>query len=450
MSAQPYPAYRDSGALWLGSVPAHWNVRPVRHFTTSSGGGTPNREVLEFWNGDIPWVSPKDMKSETISGSEEAITLAGLHGSATSMVEPGAVLLVVRSGILKHTIPVAINVVPVALNQDMKALRPDARVCLAEYFARVVQGSNDIFLHLWAKQGATVESIEQDYLNGTLFPLPPLAEQSAIAAFLDRETGKIDGLVAEQERLMALLKEKRQAVISQAVTKGLNPNAPMKPSGVEWLGDVPEGWVALQLGRLCTKISDGPHFSPSYLDAGVMFLSARNIKVNGWSLDDAKFISEDDYEEFCRRIVPEIGDVLYTKGGTTGIAKVVDLEDRFQVWVHVAVLKIDRNMARPHYVAYALNSVGCYEQSQLHTRGATNQDLGLTRMIKIWLTLPSLDEQDRVVAYLDDKTRGLDVLVEEATRAVALLKERRAALISAAVTGKIDVRGLVDVPLEAA
>ena len=150
--------------------------------------------------------------------------------------------MVVRSGILKHTIPVAINQVPVALNQDMKALSLRETECLTEFFLRWVQGLNDQLLLAWSKQGATVESIEHTYLAETFIALPPLAEQFAIVAFLDRETAKIDALVDEQQRLIELLKEKRQAVISHAVTKGLDPKAPMKHSGVEWLGEVPEHW----------------------------------------------------------------------------------------------------------------------------------------------------------------------------------------------------------------
>jgi type I restriction enzyme S subunit len=99
-------------------------------------------------------------------------------------------------------------------------------------------------------------------------------------------------------------------VISHAVTKGLNPDVPMKDSGVEWLGEVPEHWVPIQLGKVCYQVSDGPHFSPNYVDSGVLFISARNIKVNGWSLDDAKYITEKDYNEFSKRVIPEIGDVL--------------------------------------------------------------------------------------------------------------------------------------------
>jgi type I restriction enzyme S subunit len=216
----------------------------------------------------------------------------------------------------------------------------------------------------------------------------------------------------------------------------------MKPSGIEWLGDVPEHWRVVQLGKVCDKVSDGPHFSPQYVDTGVLFLSARNVKVDGWALDDVKYVSEADCEEFDRRVVPQIGDVLYTKGGTTGIARVVDLEGRFQVWVHIAVLKVKQDTVDPHFLAFALNSVGCYEQSQLLTRGATNNDLGLTRMIKIWFVLPPIEEQRQVVAFLRSETKNLDALAAEAQKAIDLLQERRTALISAAVTGQIDVRKL--------
>lgn len=305
-----------------------------------------------------------------------------------------------------------------------------------QYTAAYMMVSKGIRVNQW--------DLDPQYHSRLPVLLPPKEEQAAIAAFIDRETRKIDALVAEQGKLIDLLTEKRQAVISHAVTKGFTSTVSMKDSGIEWLGEVPAHWERVQLGRLCRQVSDGPHFSPDYVDDGVMFLSARNIRLDGWSLDDAKYVSEEDYKDFCKRVVPEKGDVLYTKGGTTGIARVVDLNERFQVWVHVAVLKINDELVLPHFLAYALNGVACYEQSQLHTRGATNQDLGLTRMIKIWLALPPLSEQAAIIHALDDETSRIGTLITEAQRAIDLLKEHRSALISAAVTGKIDVRGLVD------
>ena len=185
MSFPRYPKYKDRGVEWLGEVPAHWALPKLKSVASFSGGGTPSRENKAYWNGDIPWVSPKDMKVERILGAEESITEEGLRSSASNLLPPGRVLMVVRSGILKHTIPVAINETAVALNQDMKALNFDTNRCVGRFFLRWVQGLNDRLLLAWAKQGATVESVEHGYLADTVIPLPDIAEQVVIAAFLD-------------------------------------------------------------------------------------------------------------------------------------------------------------------------------------------------------------------------------------------------------------------------
>ena len=146
MSFPRYPKYKPSGVEWLGDVPEHWDLPKLKSIASFSGGGTPSRENLAYWNGDIPWVSPKDMKAERIVGAEEYITEEGLRSSSSNLLSAGRVLMVVRSGILKHTIPVAINDVPVALNQDMKALDFNSNRCVARFFLRWVQGFNDRLL----------------------------------------------------------------------------------------------------------------------------------------------------------------------------------------------------------------------------------------------------------------------------------------------------------------
>jgi len=217
MSQSRYEAYKDSGVAWLGQVPAHWEVRKIKSIAKFSSGGTPSRDDLSFWNGDIPWVSAKDMKSQYINGSEECITQSGLLHTSGSLIPEGSVLMVVRSGILKHTIPVAINVVPVTINQDLKCivLTNDCTNIFLYYW---IVGNNNLLLHLWSKQGATVESIEHEYMVNTLIPLPPLAEQQAIAVFLDRECARIDALIGKAEQAIVLLRERRSALIAAAVT----------------------------------------------------------------------------------------------------------------------------------------------------------------------------------------------------------------------------------------
>jgi len=441
MSFPRYPKYKDSGVEWLGEVPEHWEVGAIKHFAQTITDGAHVSPETE--GGMYPFVSTKDVLGESID-------LEGcLRTSASSyeyMVKTGCKpelgdVLFSKDGTIGRTVVVR-HPDDFVVASSLIIIRPKRNLLNPNFLNRLCQ-SNMVAAQVDSfVKGAGLPRLSIQNLLKVFGCFPPIAEQALIVDFLDREARKIDELVAEQQRLMELLKEKRQAVISHAVTKGLNPRAPMKPSGIEWLGDVPEHWRVVQLGKVCDKVSDGPHFSPQYVDTGVLFLSARNVKVDGWALDDVKYVSEADCEEFDRRVVPQIGDVLYTKGGTTGIARVVDLEGRFQVWVHIAVLKVKQDTVDPHFLAFALNSVGCYEQSQLLTRGATNNDLGLTRMIKIWFVLPPIEEQRQVVAFLRSETKNLDALAAEAQKAIDLLQERRTALISAAVTGQIDVRKL--------
>ena len=288
-------------------------------------------------------------------------------------------------------------------------------------------------------------------LNGEIigrvaFPLPPRVEQAAIVRFLDHADQRIRRYIRAKQKLIALLEEQKQAIIHQAVTGQINvrtgkPYQAYKPSGVEWFPEVPDHWNVLPMRRVIYSAVDGPHFSPTYLDTGIPFLSARNVKSDAWSLEDAKYISEEDYDEFNRRVKPVRGDVLYTKGGTTGVARVVDLTFPFQVWVHIAVLKVNKNAIDPGFLAAALNSTRCYEQSQLFTRGATNQDLGLGRMKAIELPVPpALAEQQTIVGYLRTGLGQVLEAISATHRDIGLLREYRTRLIADVVTGKLDVR----------
>jgi len=251
----PYAHYKPSPVPWQGMLPSHWASKPLKHLCHFHGGGTPSKDNKGYWSGDIPWVSPKDMKRKFIDSTEDHITAQAVENSSTKLIDVRALLIVVRSGILQHSIPVAINTKKVTLNQDMKALIFGKHMAV-EYAHYFVEGNQADLLLNWSKQGATVESIEQEYLANAIWPTPPIDEQRSIASFLDHETAKIDTLIDKQQQLIKLLKEKRQAVISHAVTKGLDPDVPMKDSGVEWLGEVPEHWVVRRL-KHAAKLQSG-------------------------------------------------------------------------------------------------------------------------------------------------------------------------------------------------
>lgn len=253
----PYPAYKESGIEWIGPVPKHWISHKLKYIARFSGGGTPSRDNLTFWEGDIPWVSPKDMKFENISRTEESISEEGLNNSTTNLVDPGKILLVVRSGILKHTIPVAINDIGVALNQDMKALQLNSQLCDSRFFLRWVQGFNDSLLSIWLKQGATVESIEQEFLGESVLLLPSPQEQKQIITHLDSELTRIDALVSKKSLFIDLLREKRQALIKKFITKGISHNTRVKSPNPKLLGSIPKHWQVTSVKRVIHSIEQG-------------------------------------------------------------------------------------------------------------------------------------------------------------------------------------------------
>ncbi|HKM36546.1 MAG TPA: restriction endonuclease subunit S [Thiopseudomonas sp.] len=214
----PDAPMKDSGVEWLGQVPEHWEVAPLKYLCTFSGGGTPSKENLSYWtDGTIPWVSPKDMKIFRITKTQDYITEKALLESSTNLVAEGALLMVVRSGILQRNIPIAINDVKVTLNQDMKALRFNKRIDV-EYAANFILGNVAALLLDWSKEGATVESIEHEYLSNGQIAVPPLDEQQTIIFELEKSNQYFDQLEMKATAGIELLKERKTALISAAVT----------------------------------------------------------------------------------------------------------------------------------------------------------------------------------------------------------------------------------------
>lgn len=213
----PSAPMKDSGIPWLGQIPAHWDVKRLKRLVTFTGGGTPSKENLDFWEGDIPWVSPKDMKTDRIRDTEDHISFSAIASSATTLIREGALLVVCRSGILKHSIPTAINAMPVTLNQDMKALQPKNGI-IAEYLMYLIEGNQSAFLVEWRKEGATVESIEFELMANTDLPVPPIDEQLAVVGRTGERSRSLLRLCERLRRHIDLLFEFRSSLISAAVT----------------------------------------------------------------------------------------------------------------------------------------------------------------------------------------------------------------------------------------
>jgi len=442
MSLPRYPEYKDSGVEWLGEVPGHWEINQLKHAYSVVGGSTPSSGVPEFWDGSIVWVTPADLsrlKSFEIVSSLRTITDAGLASCGTNLLPVGSIVLSTRAPIGS----LGIAEVELCTNQGCKGLVPKSEQCslFGAYLIAVMGGELNI-----QGRGTTFLELSGEALGAVKIPLPPESEQACIAAFLDRETGKIDTLVAEQQNLIALLKEKRQALISHAVTKGLDPDLPMKDSGVAWLGEVPAHWEVTRLkfvATVQTGVAKGKDNEGKDCVA-VPYLRVANVQDGYLDLDEIAVIQIPVVDLSRYRL--QVGDVLMNEGGD------FDKLGRGHIWNGEILDCIHQNhvfAVRPVAVTPEwLNTVTGADYAQFYFMSRSKQSTNLasissTNLMELPVVLPPPDEQ---VAILDGIARDagkIDALVSEAEIGVALLQARRTALISAAVTGKIDVRHLV-------
>ena len=430
---RPYPRKKDSGVEWLGEVPEHWDIRRVKYLlkecdTRSVDGSEELLRVSQYTG-----VTPRSPTGDVDEPDTRAASLVGYK-----RVEPNDLV---------------VNIM-LAWNGSMGVSQFRGITSPAYCVYRFRANSHPWYFHHLLRSPiykARIKSVSTGVVESRLrlytddlyrleALVPPLPEQTAIVRFLDHADRRIRRYIRAKQKLIALLEEQKQAIIHQAVTRGIDSCISLKPTRSPWFSEVPNTWEVTPMRRMISRSIDGPHHSPEYLDSGIPFLSARNIKVDRWSLEDVKFISQADYETFCQRVKPEVGDVLYTKGGTTGVARAVDLDFPFQIWVHVAVLKVRRDRVLPHYLATVLNTPRCYEQSQLFTRGATNQDLGLGRMKDIVLPLPPLAEQSKIIEWVTATQAPITRGIHAAFRQIEHLGEYRIRLIADVVTGKLDVR----------
>ncbi|TIT66273.1 MAG: restriction endonuclease subunit S [Mesorhizobium sp.] len=416
---------------WIGSLPKEWTLRPLKSLFRIVGGSTPKSDVEVYWDGDVVWITPTDLGRDGIaklSGSLRTITPEGLASCATTMVPPRSIILSTRAPIGS----LGVATVPLCTNQGCKALVP-GNAAASAFFAYLLSIATDA-LQLRGK-GTTFLELSADELGAFKVPVPPLPEQTAIATFLDRETGKTDALVEEQKRLIELLKEKRQAVISHAVTKGLNPDARMKASGVEWLGEVPEHWAIIRGRSLFQKVNvpakpdDG--VVTAFRDGQVTLRERR--RTDGYTLA----ILEVGYQHV------DVGDLVINGmdafAGAIGVA-----EASGKCTPEYAILKPLRADVDNEYFSLALRLMATrnfiyvicpsVRERAPRFRFETFKD--------VELPVPPLEEQLEIVELATSLDVQFTKLTTEVERNISLLMERRAALISATVTGKIDVSSL--------
>lgn len=448
MSFPRYENYKDSGVEWLGGVPEHWEVRKLSSLSTKITNGYvgPTRDI--FVDDGVPYLQSLHIKSNRIIFDVPYfVREEWSRQHQKSILQTGDVLIVQTGDI--GQVAVVTDEFAGCNCHALIVVAPDSSIVNGEWLSLALNTAYGFHTLLSIQTGALHPHLNCGNVKDVFIPFPPASEQQTIATFLDRETAKIDTLITEQQQLIALLTEKRQAVISHAVTKGLNPDAPMKDSGIEWLGKVPEHWAVLSLGKMTIDKCDGPFGSglksEHYTDTGVRVIRLQNIRLSGFDDKDAAFIDENYYRKKLNEHDVRQGDVLIAGLGddrnTVGRACVAPAE------IEPAMVKADcfrfrlfSERALPEFVSTQLTA-GSPADAGLLSSGSTRSRIPLSVMASRKIALPPIDEQKAIICFLQRESKKFDALALEAQKAITLLQERRTALISAAVTGKIDVRG---------
>ncbi|MDD2882938.1 MAG: restriction endonuclease subunit S [Rhodoferax sp.] len=445
MSFPRYPKYKDSGVEWLGEVPGHWEVKRLKQTCHVY----PSNVDKKSYDGETPvqLCNYTDVYyNDTILASTDFMVATATEDQIAKFTLQAGDTIITKDSETADDIAIAAYVpadLPgVVCGYHLSMIRP-TKDANGAFVKRLFDSTYVKSCVAVRANGLTRVGLGQYEIDNLDLPFPPLPEQTQIAAFLDRETAKIDALVAEQRRLMVLLKEKRQAVISHAVTRGLNPDVPMKPSGIEWLGDVPEHWEVLPIKRIVSvPITDGPHETPSFIDEGVPFVSAEAVSSGCINfLKVRACISEEDNARYSLKYAPKLHDIYMVKSGaTTGITAIVEDRTDFNIWSPLAAIRCNEDSV-PHFVLNFMRSKHFQEAVTLNWSFGTQQNIGMGVIENLACTVPPVAEQREIAQTLKNEIAKFETLTTEAQRAIDLLRERRTALISAAVTGQIDVRG---------
>jgi type I restriction enzyme S subunit len=425
MSLPPYPTYQQASLEWVESLPEHWGVKPLKRNVelltekTDSNECPVGLENLEGWTGRFI-ETESDFQGEGVGFDANDILFGKLRPYLAK------VWLADRKGEAVgdfHVLHPLSGSVPRFVQYQL----------LTKEVIDLVNGST---------YGAKMPRASWDFLGSLGMPTPSEKEQTAIASFLDRETANIDALIGEQQRLIELLQEKRQAVISHAVTKGLNPNAPMKDSGVEWLGEVPEHWSIKRLKHVSPQLTVGIVVNPSSYVAedGLPFIYGGDIREGSINWKEARRITPNKSEEQPKTRLSE-GDLVVVRVGAPGVTAVVPGECDGGNCASVMIVR--RGDYSSQWLCYVMNTRVVRFQVEVVQYGAAQEQFNIGHAVNFWVPVPPREEQEHIVNNLDIESNKTSRLIAEAEQSILLLRERRSALVSAAVTGQIDVRGLV-------
>ncbi|HID8749740.1 TPA: restriction endonuclease subunit S [Enterobacter hormaechei] len=436
-----YPEYKDSGVEWLGRVPKHWSAKSLKFLCTF------NDQVISESAGhdyEIEYVDIGSVNSSQGITKTETMLLSKAPSRARRLVKDGDVIISTVRTYLEAISPIINPPDNMVVSTGFAVIRPS--IGLNHAFAAYCLRASGFIKEVVARSvGVSYPAINASDLVNIPVPNMPLTEQLRIANFLDHETAKIDNLIEKQQQLIELLKEKRQAVISHAVTKGLNPDVQMKDSGVEWLGDVPAHWEVKRIKHFGKVIGGFAFKSTDFTDEGYPVIKISNVSHLSFDWGDSSFLPPSFSFTHKEYLAPN-GALVFamTRPVISGGIKVTLLDDDSAPLVNQRVgfmMVRSKNMAR--YILISTQS-SAFLAHYVNNMTVTNQpNISSEGIESIYLPVPPMNEISRILLYVDRMNESYNQLIDKALLQVSLLQERRTALISAAVTGKFDVRDRV-------
>jgi type I restriction enzyme, S subunit len=453
---KPYPKYKDSGVEWLGEVPEHWDVKRLKtsaNYRVSNVDKVPseNERFIRLCN-----------YTDVYNNEFIKLNLELMETTAT-LIEIGKFGLRVGDIVITKDSEdwrdIAVPALVIEESPDLVCgyhlaiVRPKPKDFFSLFLFRAFQSCAINQQFQVASTGVTRYGLPKSAIGEALFPIPTMKEQHSIAYFLGIETDRINTLVTKKKALIEKLKEKRTALISRTVTRGLPPDVAqavgvyphpkLKPSGVQWLGDVPESWGVRPIKSLVAiPVTDGPHETPEIYDDGVPFVSAEAINNGKINFERKRgYISEEDHQRFSRKYKPKSGDILMVKSGaTTGRIAMVETDIEFNIWSPLAAIRCKQNVINRHFLYFYMQSKEFQTAVEVSWSYGTQQNIGMGVIQNLAVPVPDLAEQAVIAHFIDLETLKIDKLIEKVETAIERLREYRTALITAAVTGKIDLR----------
>jgi type I restriction enzyme S subunit len=436
MSFPRYPECKDSGVEWLGEVPVHWYIKPLKYVATYNDEVLPESTSKDY---PIKYVEISDVDEQLGITKWTEYPFASAPSRARRILKDGDVLISTVRTYLRAIAPVTEPPDGFVGSTGFAVIRPVPGIYYSALLGYVIRAEWFISNIISRSVGVSYPAINASDLVALSLPVPPWKEQKTIARFLDHETAKIDTLIHEQKRLIELLKEKRQAVISHAVTKGLDPDVPMKDSGVEWLGEVPAHWTKKRLKNVSPFIAVGIVVNPSSYVAedGLPFIYGGEVKEGYIDLSKTRKISALDSKKNKKTLL-ETGDLVTMRVGYPGVTAIVP--PSCEGGNCASVMLVKRGDFDSRWLCAVMNSRLIRQQVEVVQYGAAQKQFNIADAVEFWLLEPPQTEQAVIADFIAAKSAGFDQLMDKASQSMGLLAERRSALISAAVTGKIDVR----------